>query len=900
MALIQWKQIDGDLTGSRVLTGSLIISGSVQADEFIGLDPTAIFTGSVSASVDTGGSDGLGTIFSVSSGSENKMTLDGAGNLTVEGNITAQQFFTEIVSASILFESGSSLFGNTLDDTHQFTGSLLVSGSDGHSISGSITVSTTETGSTAITSNNTTVGYPSSNEWKDNLDGSYFNNFDHNTHISEILRFMAGVLSSSLDVADATPNTKIWDSVTANYTSGTTTSKSSLLNGVLGSSYENAKLSVNWDNSNFIDSSLTGSITEVQEYLISKGFLLNSETGSGGFDNNTGTNPFNGSYGSRIPSTISTQGTFSVYSMNVDANAGGSSTIYSNSNYFGLGNLTNGGATPYTVRIAATQSFSDEYGISAHDENAAFSSASAVDYTISDFGTSNGLILSKITTTQPAVIPSAYQDGDFNSVAGPISGRKYTSGATAANSISASGYYKVHDIKVGLKTGSMADFAFKNGSDGPNLFYLYTGDLPSNINSGTRTASLSNETLTRTAFTATSRSLSGAPYILTTTYNYRIEGEGSGSFDPAYGYSTNPLTLSRPTNNWANIGSSNLTNSSVSVTTSGVQTNIAATRGVLSTDKTVQRSVGDIPRIDDKTYISASYSFSLNSNQENIQQTRNSQENQTYSLQFRLSARNWKGTVVNSDFGALNFYDNSLFGQTKITKMAIYSRAQGYDNGSLTGTTENFTGEDFRIKVNNNVLSFSGDSFTTNSFATNDNGDTVLTVKDLQVKPGYLVEPGGDYGYWFDSGFGSTATYKYYIRRFRTSGAKTSMTINVGKTLVNWNSSSNGIAAAVLFKSSASGSGANTSFSTARIFDPTETNSNVVESDVSADNFKNPFTDDIHIYGNTGGSVSSNIYTMPLRNADGMYLDNDDNELYLIIRYKGDPSPITQLNISTS
>jgi hypothetical protein len=37
-----------------------------------------------------------------------------------------------------------------------------------------------------------------------------------------------------------------------------------------------------------------------------------------------------------------------------------------------------------------------------------------------------------------------------------------------------------------------------------------------------------------------------------------------------------------------------------------------------------------------------------------------------------------------------------------------------------------------------------------------------------------------------------------------------------------------------------------------------------------------------------------------LRNADGMYLDNDDNELYLIIRYKGDPSPITQLNISTS
>lgn len=896
MALIQWKQIDGDLTGSRVLTGSLIISGTIQADEFVGLDPSAIFTGSVSASVDTGGVDGTGTIFSVASGSENKMTLDGAGNLTVEGNITAQQFFTEIVSASILFESGSSLFGNTLDDTHQFTGSLLVSGSDGHSISGSITVSTTETGSTAITSNNTTVGYPSSNEWKDNLDGSYFNNFDHNTHISEILRFMAGVLSSSLDVADATPNTKIWDSVTTSYNIGSTTSKSSLLNGVLGSSYESAKLSTNWRNSTFIDSSKTGSYEAVQDYLILKGFLLNTETGS----NDEGTNPFNGNYGSRIPNTILTQGTFGTNSFTFSATAGGSSTTYTNSNYFGLGTLTNGGATPYYVRVFATQSFSDNYSDQTPTAASDFTTSSLTDYSISSFGTSNGLVLSKIITTQPAVIPSAYQDGDFNNVDGGLSGRKYTAGATAANSISASGYYRIHDVSVGLKTGSMADYQYKTANNSDTRFYLYAGDIPADITSGTKTATVSNETLTRTAFTATSRSLSGAPYILTTTYNYRIEGEGSGSFDPAYGYSTNPLTLSRPTNNWSSIGSSNLTNSSVSVTTSGVQTNIADTRGVVSTDKTVQRSVGDIPRIDDKTYISASYSFSLNSNQENIQQTRNSQENQTYSLQFRLSARNWKGTAVNSDFGALNFYDNSLFGQTKITKMAIYSRAQGYDNGSLTGATENFTGEDFRIKVNNNVLSFNGDSFTTNSFATNDNGDTVLTIKDLQVKPGYLVEPGGDYGYWFDSGFGSTATYKYYIRRFRTSGAKTSMTINVGKTLVNWNSSSNGIAAAVLFKSSASGSGANTSFSTARIFDPTETNSNVVESDVSADNFKNPFTDDIHIYGNTGGSVSSNIYTMPLRNADGMYLDNDDNELYLIIRYKGDPSPITQLNISTS
>ncbi len=896
MALIQWKQIDGDLTGSRVLTGSLIISGSVQADEFIGLDPTAIFTGSVSASVDTGGSDGLGTIFSVSSGNDNKMTLDGHGNLTVEGNITAQQFLTEIVSASILFESGSSLFGNTLDDTHQFTGSLLVSGSGGHSISGSVTIATTETGSTAITSNNTTVGYPSSNEWKDNLDGSYFNNFDHNTHISEILRFMAGVLSSSLDVADATPNTKIWDSVITNYSLGSTTSKNSLLNGVLGNSYESAKLSANWRNSTFIDSSETGSYETVQDYLILKGFLLNTETGS----NDEGTNPFNGSYGSRIPNTILTQGTFGTNSFTFSATAGGSSTTYTNSNYFGLGTLTNGGATPYNVRVIASQSFSDNYSDQTPTATSDFTTSSLTDYNISSFGTSNGLILSKIVTAQPAVIPSAYQDGDFNNVNGGLSGRKYTAGATAANSISASGYYRIHNVSVGLKTGSMADYQFKTANNSDTRFYLYAGDIPADITSGTRTATVSNVELNRTAFSATSRSLSGAPYILTTTYNYTFQGDVSGSFDPAYGYSTNPLTISRPTNNWNNIGASSLSNSSVSVTTAGVQTNQANVKGVISADKNTQRSIGDIPNISDICYTTSSYSFTLNSNQNNVQQTRSSQENETYSLKFRLSGRNWKGSTVNSDSSTQSFYSNTLFGQTKTTKMAIYSRAQGYDASSLTGTSEDFSGEDHRIKVTNDVLGFNGQSFTTNTFVTNDAGDSVLTTKDLQVKPGYLVEPGGSYGYWFDSGYGSTVDYKYYIRKFRTSGAKTSMTVNVGKTLVNWDSSSNGVAAAVLFKSSASGSGVNDTLSTARIYDPTETNSNVVESSVPADDFKNPFTDDLNLYGNIGGSVNSTTYTMPLRNADGMYLDNDDNEFYLIIRYKGDPSPVTDINISTS
>ena len=50
------------------------------------------------------------------------------GNVVVGGTITAQQFNTELVSASIIYQSGSTKFGNTSDDKHDFTGSIRVDG----------------------------------------------------------------------------------------------------------------------------------------------------------------------------------------------------------------------------------------------------------------------------------------------------------------------------------------------------------------------------------------------------------------------------------------------------------------------------------------------------------------------------------------------------------------------------------------------------------------------------------------------------------------------------------------------------------------------------------------------------------------------------------------------------
>ena len=55
-------------------------------------------------------------------------SLNVSENIVVQGTITAQEFNTELVSSSVIYESGSTKFGDTSDDTHDFTGSLNVDG----------------------------------------------------------------------------------------------------------------------------------------------------------------------------------------------------------------------------------------------------------------------------------------------------------------------------------------------------------------------------------------------------------------------------------------------------------------------------------------------------------------------------------------------------------------------------------------------------------------------------------------------------------------------------------------------------------------------------------------------------------------------------------------------------
>jgi hypothetical protein len=127
-----------EFTGSLEVLGSIIspnITGSLQGSASNAIS-SSFAESSISSSYAVTASFALNAGVSIDTGSFattasnvffGNQTVN--GDMIVTGKITAQEFYTELVSSSVLYESGSTKFGDTLDDTHQFTGSLLITGS---------------------------------------------------------------------------------------------------------------------------------------------------------------------------------------------------------------------------------------------------------------------------------------------------------------------------------------------------------------------------------------------------------------------------------------------------------------------------------------------------------------------------------------------------------------------------------------------------------------------------------------------------------------------------------------------------------------------------------------------------------------------------------------------------
>jgi hypothetical protein len=147
------QSIEQIVTTNTITSGSINIVGTGSFDELVVAKDVQVNNSLyvVSDIVGNGDLDVLGSV----SGSELRITGTGSfeslqvndtlivnhgttiisgsqlvtSDLTVLGQVNARQFNISIISSSVLYESGSSNFGNSLDDTHTFTGSLQITGS---------------------------------------------------------------------------------------------------------------------------------------------------------------------------------------------------------------------------------------------------------------------------------------------------------------------------------------------------------------------------------------------------------------------------------------------------------------------------------------------------------------------------------------------------------------------------------------------------------------------------------------------------------------------------------------------------------------------------------------------------------------------------------------------------
>ena len=125
------QSVETIVTTNSITSGSIQVSDdiTIQRDLYVVRD--VITDGDIDASGSLSGS-GL-SINDTLNITHNNFQLSGSaaitGSLTVLGAINATQFNINVISSSIIFESGSSKFGNTSDDIHSFTGSVQVTGS---------------------------------------------------------------------------------------------------------------------------------------------------------------------------------------------------------------------------------------------------------------------------------------------------------------------------------------------------------------------------------------------------------------------------------------------------------------------------------------------------------------------------------------------------------------------------------------------------------------------------------------------------------------------------------------------------------------------------------------------------------------------------------------------------
>jgi hypothetical protein len=583
-------------------------------------------------------------------------------------------------------------------------------------------------------------------------------------------------------------------------------------------------------------------------YLAGKGFA------------NSGQSLFEG-----VTSTFETNAN---YLIRYDSVAGGTTTVSSSidSELFNLGII----GVAFNVSGTERREFSDNF---AQTQTAATSSTAI--YTKTGPGTSaDGLTIGDIDGgTQSDV----YQDGKFVDI---LDTGLYN-GGLGFIAQEATGKYNIA-ASIGIQSGSSIYTDANAASDYTKTEEVFF--LPSTV------IGIPTNTLAQGYFgyeisiavnACVSRSFSSAPYLQEAIWNN--SGSSTGLFDPLFS-ETQYISRLDENNSFTTLaaGAGGDFRASCQNGTVDIANTIYDSTGAIA------RSTGTVPQYNDISKLLGLLSFDCTTSNTATNITETSISPTTYPT--TLKSRNRFNTESTTATINIPFHTAGDFGKTNV--MAYYGASQTYDPGSLTVASENFQGETYRVQITDNALK--GEYIGADAWNTAFNL-TALGAKDLQVKPNYLVFPGGTRGYYIADPSPSQ-DYKYYLRAFKRdiNNAASSMTVNVGKNnLVNWNSTTNGISVAIIFESAGS-----TTTSPPRIFDISDLVTAVVQTNVSNDNFKNPFSTNIDLYGNLGGTLVGNLYLIPLRFSDGMDLGATYKNYIVMVRYKNDTDPIEDINIT--
>jgi hypothetical protein len=892
--------VDGEISASAGITGSLFGTATTasfvetaQTASFVTTAQTASFvtTAQTASNVDAANVTGTFTSIASSGTISGSALIESVGmtaSLATFGSASIDHLTVNtVISGSTIITSGSNTFGDAMNDVQTLIGTTIITGSGqvtgSLGVSGSLqiqgitdvsasiaaaaeagagagifsesgssgvqftTSSLQVTGSTLepspipsgnptstdgsnkyalVTSQsvwhyNANVGVPTSNAWgSTGLGGSYFENFDHNSDISEVLRFISGLLSSS--APNAAPNTKTYANIVEDI--------------------DNTTAGVIPEGSVPVDPSDT-----IVRYLTGSGFATEGERlfSPSGVD---------------VDLRSSIKGN-SAYHISYNSVDGGSTTVTSSADeeLFGLG----GKGLDFKVSGSNNYRFSNN----ASNTQTAVSRSSEILTNSTADSTSDGLTRATINTANPAVIPTAFQDGKFVDV---FQANLYNDGVSLSTKESI-GYYEL-SASIAIETGSGGYTSAKTAVER----ILYSPLTNASIGNGT----ISINTPFSESVSAVSRSLSGAPYLRNATWQY--SSSISGLFEPLYREDNSVASV---TDDLAIITMSAATGHDITLSTNG---------GTIGTNNVVFPVGGGTTRFSTTPHETDIVRFSGSAELEageggltNITQTGISPE----SFTLTTAGKNRNNTVTDRS-DSVELFVSGAFGQTAESgSMAYYGYVQGHDEGSLTGTQEKFSGETYRIQINDNLLSGSygnGDYFATASFGVNN-----LAKYDLQVKPGFLVAPGGSNGYWINQHPTTTGGYKYYARAFQiSSGVKTNLKLDVGQALKKWTETGNGIAAAVMFESAQAGTsvGGFSALTRPKLYDFATLSGGDPGSNQATSDQLNPFSINIDIGGNQFGSLSSTEYTMPLKLDLNQVLASSGADVYtnfiILIRYR--------------